>query len=207
MAELGGRARRRRDRGSPPWSTSAAGRSSPTCAGARRSSRDARLAPADPVPRGHRRGAGPPVRERPPPAPAAGRRPARSTASRAERELLRDLRGEADVVIDTSDLNVHELGREGRGRVRRRGRARRCGPTVMSFGFKYGLPLDADLVVDVRFLPNPYWVPELRPLTGATRRSRDYVLAQAGRRRVPRPLRRAAASRSPRATSARASAT
>ena len=74
--------------------------------------------------------------------------------------------------------------------------ARRCSPrssrpspalhaTVMSFGFKYGLPVDADLVVDCRFLPNPHWVPELRPLTGRDAPVRDYVMAQAGRRRLP----------------------
>ena len=63
----------------------------------------------------------------------------------------------------------------------------------MSFGFKYGLPLDADLVVDMRFLPNPYWVPELRPHHRAgRRRSADYVLAPGGRRRVPRRVRRPA---------------
>ena len=64
--------------------------------------------------------------------------------------------------------------------------------TVVSFGFKYGLPVDADLVVDVRFLPNPHWIPELRELTGEDAEVRDYVLAQAGRERLPRPLHRAA---------------
>ena len=61
---------------------------------------------------------------------------------------------------------------------------------VLSFGFKYGLPLDADHVVDVRFLANPYWISELRHLTGATSRSGDYVLGLPGARRVHRPLRR-----------------
>ncbi len=82
-----------------------------------------------------------------------------------ERALLEELRGEADLVIDTSDLNVHELRVEIEkafgGDVNPSVQA-----TVLSFGFKYGLPVDADIVVDVRFLPNPHWVPELRSLTG-----------------------------------------
>ena len=78
-----------------------------------------------------------------------------------ERELLLDLRSTADVVIDSSGLNVHQLSAKlsslfaGDRRVQLR-------IAVMSFGFKYGLPLDADVVFDMRFLPNPYWVPELR---------------------------------------------
>jgi len=98
-----------------------------------------------------------------------------------ERELLRDLRGEADLVIDTSELNVHEL----RGKIE----AAFAGTTVpglhatvMSFGYKYGLPVDADIVVDCRLLPNPHWVPELRPLTGLDDEVRDYVFAQPGAR-------------------------
>jgi UPF0042 nucleotide-binding protein len=94
-----------------------------------------------------------------------------------ERDLLRDLRGEADLVIDTSDLNVHAL----RSAVD----AAFGGPdddelhaSVVSFGYKYGLPVDADLVVDCRFLPNPHWVDELRPLTGRDAAVRDYVLGQ-----------------------------
>ena len=72
---------------------------------------------------------------------------------------------------------------------------RRCASTVLSFGFKYGLPLDADLVVDVRFLPNPYWIPELRPQTGTDHDGvRDYVLGRPGRSGVRRRLRRAAAA-------------
>ena len=82
-----------------------------------------------------------------------------------ERALLGDLRARADLVIDTSSLNVHDLRRKvdaafgGSDRVQLRA-------TVMSFGFKYGIPVDADIVNDVHFLPNPYWVPELRELTG-----------------------------------------
>ncbi|MEV4256061.1 RNase adapter RapZ [Spirillospora sp. NPDC049652] len=97
-----------------------------------------------------------------------------------ERELVREVRAEADLVIDTSGLNVHELrnkiiGFFGDGSTDSRLRA-----TVVSFGYKYGLPVDADLVVDCRFLPNPHWVPELRPKTGRDADVRDYVLAQPG---------------------------
>jgi UPF0042 nucleotide-binding protein len=98
-----------------------------------------------------------------------------------EQELLRDLRGSADLVLDSTSLNVHEL----RGKVTaafsddgQGGSALHL--TVLSFGFKYGLPVDADLVADVRFLPNPHWVPELRPHTGRDAAVRDHVLAQDG---------------------------
>jgi len=97
----------------------------------------------------------------------------------AERELLEGLRGEADLVIDTSRLSVHDLRRE----IEREfgGDAPAAlRATVLSFGFKYGLPLDADMVADVRFLPNPHWIPELRDHTGQEPEVRDYVLTQAG---------------------------
>jgi UPF0042 nucleotide-binding protein len=97
----------------------------------------------------------------------------------AERELLRELRGDADLVIDTSSLNVHEL--------RAKMDAQFAGEeepalraTVMSFGFKYGLPVDADLVADMRFLPNPHWVPELRPFNGLNEEVSAYVFNQPG---------------------------
>ena len=97
-----------------------------------------------------------------------------------ERQLLRDLRGSADLVLDTSVLNVHEL----RGKVNAAfgdpADEDRLHLTVLSFGFKYGLPVDADLVADVRFLPNPHWVPDLRPHTGKDAAVREYVLAQDG---------------------------
>jgi RNase adapter protein RapZ len=97
-----------------------------------------------------------------------------------ERELLRDLRADADIVLDTSDLNVHQLA----AKVIQAFEQAPPGlhATVISFGYKYGLPVDADLVVDCRFLPNPHWVPELRPLTGKDPAVRDYVLAQPGAR-------------------------
>jgi UPF0042 nucleotide-binding protein len=94
-----------------------------------------------------------------------------------ERQIVRDLRGDADVIIDTSMLNVHELsakvevafGDAESPAVR---------ATVVSFGFKYGIPVDADMVVDMRFLPNPHWIPELRPRTGLDDDVAEYVLAQ-----------------------------
>ncbi len=96
-----------------------------------------------------------------------------------ERELLRDLRAAADVVIDTSDLNVHQLAASVT-RAFGEDAVTRLRLTLLSFGFKYGLPTDADHVVDVRFLPNPHWVPELRPLTGRDAPVSDYVLGQDG---------------------------
>jgi UPF0042 nucleotide-binding protein len=97
----------------------------------------------------------------------------------AERELLRDLEAVADLVVDTSRQSVHDLRRqlehEFSGAAPPALRA-----TVLSFGFKYGLPMDADLVADVRFLPNPHWIPELRPHTGQDPDVRDYVLTQEG---------------------------
>jgi RNase adapter protein RapZ len=97
----------------------------------------------------------------------------------AEREQLHGIRAEADLVIDTSALNIHEL----RARMRDMfgdERAAAIRVTVVSFGFKYGLPVDADMVVDCRFLPNPHWVPELAPQTGQDQAVRDYVLGQPG---------------------------
>lgn len=96
-----------------------------------------------------------------------------------ERELMRGLRERADIVIDTTELNVHELAREVRSAVTG-GEGDALRVNVLSFGFKYGLPLDADHVVDVRFLSNPYWIGELRHLTGRDGPVRDYVLGLPG---------------------------
>jgi len=93
-----------------------------------------------------------------------------------ERELLADIRGEADLVIDTSELTVHELRRAIDAAFRSDEEGVRLRATVLSFGFKHGIPVDADYVLDVRFLPNPHWVPELRPLTGLDQDVNDYVL-------------------------------
>ncbi len=97
----------------------------------------------------------------------------------AERALLAPLREEADLVLDTSALSVHDLrakiedafGTESSTRTR---------VTVLSFGYKYGLPMDSDLVMDVRFLPNPFWIPELRDQSGLDGDVRNYVLGQEG---------------------------
>jgi RNase adapter protein RapZ len=96
-----------------------------------------------------------------------------------ERELLRDLRGDADLVLDTTTLNVHELRAKIIAAFGDKS-ASSLHATVVSFGYKYGLPVDADVVVDCRLLPNPHWVPELRPHTGLDEDVRDYVLSQEG---------------------------
>jgi UPF0042 nucleotide-binding protein len=94
----------------------------------------------------------------------------------SERALLTDLRAEADLIIDTSATNVHEL----RARVSDAfgEHSRAMVVNVLSFGFKHGTPRDADLVLDVRFLPNPHWIDELRPLTGRDAPVADYVFDQ-----------------------------
>jgi UPF0042 nucleotide-binding protein len=98
-----------------------------------------------------------------------------------ERALLGDLRSRADLVVDTSNLNVHDLRRkvdaafDDSDRIQLRA-------TVLSFGFKYGIPVDADYVFDVRFLPNPFWEPQLRDLTGLDAEVSDYVTASADAR-------------------------
>jgi UPF0042 nucleotide-binding protein len=96
-----------------------------------------------------------------------------------ERDVLAGLRGDADIVIDTSALNVHQLT----DRI-----ADEFGTpltvqlkvSVVSFGFKYGIPVDTDFMADMRFLPNPHWIPELRPRTGLDPEVADYVLGQPG---------------------------
>ena len=75
------------------------------------------------------------------------------------------LRGDADLVIDTTPLNVHQL-KDKVAKAFGTPEAVKLRITVVSFGFKYGVPVDADLMADMRFLPNPHWVPELRPRTG-----------------------------------------
>ncbi|MGH3671641.1 MAG: RNase adapter RapZ, partial [Pseudonocardiaceae bacterium] len=97
----------------------------------------------------------------------------------AERALLAPLREEADLLLDTTGLSVHHL----RAKIEHAfGGEASAGTriTVLSFGYKYGLPMDADLVIDVRFLPNPFWIPELREFTGLDADVRNYVLAQEG---------------------------
>ena len=96
-----------------------------------------------------------------------------------ERGLLEEARDQADVIIDTSHLNVNQLRRRVEELFGGED-ARRLRVTVLSFGFKYGLPPDADFVMDARFLPNPYWVPELREHTGREEAVSAYVLGQEG---------------------------
>jgi RNase adapter protein RapZ len=93
-----------------------------------------------------------------------------------ERALLGELKGEADVVLDTSELNVHELRERLVHIFSQDQAARQLQVSIVSFGFKHGLPLDVDNVFDCRFLPNPHWVEELRPLDGRDPAVRDYVL-------------------------------
>ncbi len=99
---------------------------------------------------------------------------------RRERALLSDLRGDADLVIDTSNLNVHDLRRQVEAAFTVEDSRLRA--TVMSFGFKYGIPVDADVVLDARFLPNPHWIPGLKELTGLDAPVNDYVLEFAAAR-------------------------
>ena len=96
-----------------------------------------------------------------------------------EREVLKEVERSAEIIVETSDLNVHALAATITELFSD------AGPivlrlNVMSFGFKYGLPVDANFVADVRFIPNPHWVPELRPLTGLDDQVRDYVLVDSG---------------------------
>jgi RNase adapter protein RapZ len=98
---------------------------------------------------------------------------------RRERERLAAVRESADVLIDTSSTNIHQLTSRVVELFSEEGSARHT-LTLMSFGFKYGLPTDVDLVADMRFLPNPYWNDDLRALSGEDEPVREYVLAQAG---------------------------
>ncbi|MFY9587384.1 MAG: RNase adapter RapZ [Actinomycetota bacterium] len=95
-----------------------------------------------------------------------------------ERALLESMRAQADLVIDTNDLTVHDLRDRIVGTFSRQPREQRLQATVESFGYKFGIPMDADLVLDVRFLPNPHWVEELRPLPGTDQRIREYVMTR-----------------------------
>jgi UPF0042 nucleotide-binding protein len=96
-----------------------------------------------------------------------------------ERNKLEDLRAQADVVIDTSNLNVHQLEKR-TAEIFAAGMAKALRINVLSFGYKYGIPVDADLVLDCRFIPNPHWIPELRPLSGLDDAVYNHVLATDG---------------------------
>ena len=96
-----------------------------------------------------------------------------------ERAKLHDLRESADVVIDTSNLNVHQLAKR-TSEIFAEGMIEGVRLNILSFGYKYGIPVDADLVLDCRFIPNPHWVPELRPLTGLDQAVSDRVFSNEG---------------------------
>jgi RNase adapter protein RapZ len=110
--------------------------------------------------------------------PKAGEGGTLVDAIELEREQLQPMKASADVVVDTSDLNVHQLKARIHGLFADEHDSGGMRVNVVSFGYKHGLPLDVDLVLDCRFLPNPHWVDELRPLTGQDADVRDYVLAQ-----------------------------
>ena len=96
---------------------------------------------------------------------------------RRERRMLADLRSSADVVIDTTNYNVHQFAAKIDGLLNVDAQVQ-LRFAIVSFGYKYGIPLDADVVLDLRFLPNPYWIPELRDFTGRDPQVRDFVLGQ-----------------------------
>ena len=96
-----------------------------------------------------------------------------------EREKLDDLRAECDITIDTSNLNVHQLEKR-IGEIFGGGKIQGVRINVLSFGYKYGIPVDSDLVLDCRFIPNPHWIPELRSLTGLTTQVSEKVLGNTG---------------------------
>lgn len=100
-----------------------------------------------------------------------------SEAIEQERRALDEVKSQADVVVDTTELNVHQL-RDRLLEIFSRDAEAELQTNVVSFGFKYGVPLDVDMVFDCRFLPNPHWVDELRPQTGLDDAVRDYVLDQ-----------------------------
>ena len=96
-----------------------------------------------------------------------------------ERQKLQDLLSQADVVIDTSNLNVHQLEKR-TTEIFAQGDSQSMRVNVLSFGYKYGIPVDADLVLDCRFIPNPHWISELRPLTGLDDKVKNNVLSNNG---------------------------
>jgi len=98
-------------------------------------------------------------------------------AVRLERAMLQEVKEIADLVIDTSNLNVHQLRQEIKNRYAVRKNLAELLVHFISFGFKYGVPAEAHMVLDVRFLPNPYFVRELKPLSGEDPRVRDYVVS------------------------------
>ena len=96
-----------------------------------------------------------------------------------ERAKLEEIRAQADVVIDTTNLNVHQLEKR-TAEIFAGGMLSTLRINVLSFGYKYGIPVDADLVLDCRFIPNPHWIPELRPLNGLDKPVSEKVLSSDG---------------------------
>lgn len=97
----------------------------------------------------------------------------------SERAKLDELRSRADVVIDTTNLNVHQLDKR-IGEIFGGGQSQGIRMNILSFGYKYGIPVDSDLLLDCRFIPNPHWIPELRPLNGRDEPVRKAVLSAPG---------------------------
>jgi len=97
----------------------------------------------------------------------------------SERGRMAEIRELSDIVIDTTDLNIHQLATAIIDKFAAEDAAG-LRLTILSFGFKYGVPTDVDLVADARFLPNPFWIPELKSLTGIDQPVKEYVLAQPG---------------------------
>jgi UPF0042 nucleotide-binding protein len=95
-----------------------------------------------------------------------------------ERQALQPVKEKADVVVDTSELNVHQLRDRLIELFARQDAGKPMQTSVVSFGYKHGLPMDVDLVLDCRFLPNPHWIDELRPFSGLDQPVRDYVMQQ-----------------------------
>jgi UPF0042 nucleotide-binding protein len=107
---------------------------------------------------------------------AAGGRVSEGIAN--ERQVLQEVKGQADVIVDTTNLNVHELRDRLQELMGNESQPDGLQTTLVSFGFKHGVPVDVDFVFDCRFLPNPHWVEELRPLDGTAPAVREYVLDQ-----------------------------
>jgi UPF0042 nucleotide-binding protein len=106
--------------------------------------------------------------------------PTISESIRAERDVLEDLREMSDVIVDTSNLNIHELRERLTVLFSEDETTRPMRVSIRSFGYKHGSPRDADLLLDVRFLPNPHWVPRLKDLRGTNEDVSEYVLASEG---------------------------
>ena len=107
-----------------------------------------------------------------------------------ERRILDPVRAEADVIVDTSDLSLRQLRERLFAQLATTTRPDQLAVQLISFGYKFGVPLEADLVFDVRFIANPYYVPDLRPRSGLTDEVRDYVLDQPVTKQLPRPAAR-----------------